>query len=101
MSKLQFTRDRDGAFNFSESALARVNAELRERSGQQGALLPQSLMESASAELIRAVHKAADARGCSFGEAAARVVRERPELFALTRGLATHDHDAAADVAIG
>ena len=100
LTKLRFTRGADGNFAFSESRLRDLNADLRERGGQQGALLPESLMFAASAELIKDVHKAADTRGCTFGEAAARVVKERPELFALTRHLTTHDADRDADVDI-
>jgi hypothetical protein len=100
MSKLRFTREPSGSFNFAESRLASINAALAERSGQQGALLPESLMQAASAELIRAVHKAADARGCTFDAAAKRVVTERPQLFSLTRHLTTTDADPQADVEI-
>lgn len=99
-TKLQFARASNGGFDFSEPRLERLTTALRERVGQQGPLLPESFMRAASSELVRTIHKVADERRIAFGDAAGRVVRERPELFWLTRGLAVPDHDGNADVEI-
>jgi len=100
-TRLRFTRNSVGDFDFSESKLTRLNAALRSRVGQQGPMLPETIMQAASAELVRAVHRMADQRKSTFGEAATRVVRERPELFWLTRGISVNDGDGSADVEVG
>ena len=100
MSTLTFTRNRAGQFDFSESTLARFNAELRPRVGDIGPVLPESLMRAASKQLVRATRDFAETRHVSFFDAANRVVREQPELFWLTRGVAVRDGDPAADVEI-
>jgi hypothetical protein len=99
-TKLTFARSPNGGFDFSEPRLSRLTTALRERVGQQGPHLPESFMRAASAELVRAIHKAADERRVAFGDAARRVIVDRPELFWLTRGLAVPDHDGNADVEI-
>lgn len=99
-NRIRFARNSSGDFDFSESRLARFNATLRPRVGQAGPLLPVTFMNAACGELIRAAHRLADTRNVGFLEAAGRVVRERPELFWLTRGQAVNDGDAAADVEI-
>jgi len=99
-ARLRFNRNSVGNFDFSESKLARFTASLRPRVGQQGPLLPETFMSAVAAELVRACHDMADRRGVPFGVAAQRVIRERPELYWLSRGLTVHDGDAAADVEI-
>jgi len=96
--KLTFTRNTDGSFNFAESRLERLTAELFDRASEPR--IPQSLMQAASRELITAIHRVADTRGVAFGTAATALIRERPALFRLTRGLAVPDSDRNADVEI-
>jgi hypothetical protein len=98
MARLTFSRTHAGSFDLSEPRLARFNSQLREQVGQTGPLLPETFMRAACTELVRACHEVADRRGVQFYEAAQRVVRERPELFWLTRGLAVNDNDSTADV---
>lgn len=100
MNRLTFTRRTDGTFNLSEPALTRMTAELRPRVGQQGPLLPTTLMGAVCTELVRCSHEIADRRQLPFHEAARRVVCERPELFWLSRGVAVADGDATADVEV-
>ncbi len=95
-TKLTFARNAAGEFNFSEPRLAKLNAALRERAIEPK--IPRSLMFAASRLLITEAHRAADTRGVPYAVAMARVVAERPELLALTRGQQVADADPAADV---
>ena len=112
MSKITFSRTHDGSFNFTEVHVGRINASLRERVGEQGPRVPVMLMNAASSELIRVAHVVADRceptrngdpqddPALRFYFAMRRVVRERPELFWLTRGVAVPDADPSADVSL-
>ncbi len=96
MTKLTFARNASGEFEFSESKLAKLNAVLYEHASEPR--LPISLMNAAARELVCAVNRTADARRISFSQAASSVVRERPQLFKLTRCATVHDD--AGDVEI-
>jgi hypothetical protein len=100
MSKLRFARDSDGDFNFAEARLSRFVEALRPRTGQAGPMVPQTLMEAASRELVQSVNRIADQRRIEFAQAAAVAVKERPSLFWLTRGVCVPDHDPSADVEV-
>lgn len=93
MAKLTFSRNSAGSFDLSEPKLVRFSAQLPPEPR-----LPESLMRAACTELVRASHEVADRRNVDFSEGARRVVRERPALFSLTRGLTVHDNDPSADV---
>lgn len=97
--KLIFNRSMDGVFNFSENKLRRLTRALREQAGA-GHSVPQSLMDAASHELIRATYEIAETRKLDFGAATRIVVRERPSLLWLTRGTPVRDgsHDADMEV---
>jgi len=96
MSKLTFSRNASGDFDLGEAKLATLNAALFERAAEPR--LPVTLMSAASRELISAVHRTADSRRITFAQAASVVVRERPQLFKLTRCANTHDDAGDVDI---
>ena len=98
--KLAFSRSANGTFDLSEPRIARFTAELRERVGEQGPRVPVTFMNAVSAELIRCSHDMAERRSLPFHEAVRRVVRERPSLFWLTRGVTVLDGDSTGDIEV-
>jgi len=100
MTTATFARKSDGRFDFSEAHVSQLNASLRGRAGQAGPRLPATLMAAVTEELIEATQQVADDLHIPFLEAAARVVKKRPALFKLSRGITIDDEDPSADVSI-
>lgn len=100
MSKLTFSRNANGSFDFTEGRVARLTRELRQRVGEQGPRVPVAMYSAACTELVRAAHEVADRRQIEFFDSMKRIVRERPELFWLTRGVTVLDNDPTADVEV-
>lgn len=100
MSKINFARNGNGTFDFSEARVARLMTALEDRTTEQGPRVPATLMSAACTDLVRNAHEVADRREIPFHDAMRRVVRERPSLFKLTRGVAVNDGDPTADVEV-
>lgn len=100
MSKLNFARNGNGSFDFTEARVARLMTALEDRITEQGPRIPAVLMSAACADLVRNAHEVADRREIPFYEAMRRVVRERPALFKMTRGITVGDGDPTADIEV-